>query len=152
MVEFLTEEYIMQKNSQELTSLLYEALLSNLENSIQAIEDKDYMSANKMLQKVNDILYRLGAGLNYNAGIISDQLDHLYNYMADSVIEANRKKDIPAIKEVIGIAEMLADAWNQSIKKKPDQLQRKSMARANAYEQNVMVLEKSDSTAERGSY
>jgi flagellar secretion chaperone FliS len=152
MVEFLTEEYIMQKNSQELTSLLYEALLSNLENSIQAIEDKDYMSANKMLQKVNDILYRLGAGLNYNAGIISDQLDHLYNYMADSVIEANRKKDIPAIKEVIGIAEMLADAWNQSIKKKPDQLQRKSMARANAYEQNVMVLEKADSTAERGSY
>ncbi|MCK6206026.1 flagellar export chaperone FliS [Bacillus infantis] len=142
----------MQKNSQELTSLLYEALLSNLENSIQAIEDKDYMSANKMLQKVNDILYRLGAGLNYNAGIISDQLDHLYNYMADSVIEANRKKDIPAIKEVIGIAEMLADAWNQSIKKKPDQLQRKSMARANAYEQNVMVLEKADSTAERGSY
>ncbi|WP_248137845.1 flagellar export chaperone FliS [Bacillus infantis] len=151
-MEFLTEEYIMQKNSQELTSLLYEALLSNLENSIQAIEDKDYMSANKMLQKVNDILYRLGAGLNYNAGIISDQLDHLYNYMADSVIEANRKKDIPAIKEVIGIAEMLADAWNQSIKKKPDQLQRKSMARANAYEQNVMVLEKADSTAERGSY
>jgi flagellar secretion chaperone FliS len=151
-VEFLTEEYIMQKNSQELTSLLYEALLSNLENSIQAIEDKDYMSANKMLQKVNDILYRLGAGLNYNAGIISDQLDHLYNYMADSVIEANRKKDIPAIKEVIGIAEMLADAWNQSIKKKPDQLQRKSMARANAYEQNVMVLKKADSTAERGSY
>jgi flagellar secretion chaperone FliS len=151
-VEFLTEEYIMQKNSQELTSLLYEALLSNLENSIQAIEDKDYMSANKMLQKVNDILYRLGAGLNYNAGIISDQLDHLYNYMADSVIEANRKKDIPAIKEIIGIAEMLAGAWNQSIKKKPDQMQRKSMARANAYEQNVMVLEKADSTAERGSY
>lgn len=151
-MEFLTEEYIMQKNSQELTSLLYEALLSNLENSIQAIEDKDYMSANKMLQKVNDILYRLGAGLNYNAGIISDQLDHLYNYMANSIIEANRKKDIPAIKEVIGIAEMLADAWNQSIKKKPDQLQRKSMARANAYEQNVMVLEKADSTAERGSY
>ncbi len=151
-MEFLTEEYIMQKNSQELTSLLYEALLSNLENSIQAIEDKDYMSANKMLQKVNDILYRLGAGLNYNAGIISDQLDHLYNYMADSVIEANRKKDIPAIKEVIGIAEMLAGAWNQSIKKKPDQMQRKSMARANAYEQNVMVLEKADGTAERGSY
>ncbi|MEF7566288.1 flagellar export chaperone FliS [Bacillus infantis] len=151
-MEFLTEEYIMQKNSQELTSLLYEALLSNLENSIQAIEDKDYMSANKMLQKVNDILYRLGAGLNYNAGIISDQLDHLYNYMADSVIEANRQKDIPAIKEIIGIAEMLAGAWNQSIKKKPDQLQRKSMARANAYEQNVMVLEKADSTAERGSY
>ena len=50
------------------------------------------MDANKKLQKTNDILHRLGAGLNYEAGIIADQLDTLYNYMADRVIEGNNKE------------------------------------------------------------
>ena len=51
------------------------------------------MEANTKLQKVNDLLERLGAGLNYEAGIIADQLDTLYNYMANQVIEGNLKKD-----------------------------------------------------------
>ncbi len=50
----------------------------------------------------------LGAGLNYEAGIISDQLDALYNYMAERVIEGNKKKDIAMIQEVLSIAERLA--------------------------------------------
>ena len=55
----------------------------------------------KKLQKANDILKRLGVGINYEAGIIADQLDMLYNYMADKLIEANLKKDPEIIKEVI---------------------------------------------------
>ena len=82
-MEFLTDELIYQKNSQEITSLLYEALIDLLNNSIEDIKDKNLIDANKKLQKANDILYRLGAGLNYEAGIIADQLDALYNYMAE---------------------------------------------------------------------
>ncbi len=41
----------------------------------------------------------LDAGLNYDAGIIADQLDMLYNYMADKVIEANIKKDVSILKK-----------------------------------------------------
>ena len=71
------------------------------------------------MQKTNDLLYRLGAGLNYEAGIIADQLDALYNYMAERVIEGNRKKDIAIIQEVLSISERLASAWNEAMKNKP---------------------------------
>ena len=92
----------------------------------------------------------LGAGLNYEAGIIADQLDTLYNYMADRVIEGNRKKDIAIIQEVISISERLASAWNEAMKNKPSQKQSHIRKKANAYEQNVMVLEKETNIVEEG--
>ena len=105
MYDFLTEEIIYKKTSQEITSLLYEACLTSLEEAIEYINSKDFVLANQKITKANNILERLGVGLNYDAGIIADQLDMLYNYMADKLIEANLKKDPSIIKEVIGILE-----------------------------------------------
>ena len=141
-MNFITEELIYQKSSQEITSLLYETLMNQLRDAIEDIKGKNLIDANKKLQKVNDILYRLGAGLNYEAGIIADQLDALYNYMAERTIEANRKKDPAMIQEVLSIAEKLADAWNTAMKNKPSTTQNHLRRKANAYEQNVMVLER----------
>jgi flagellar protein FliS len=141
-VNFITEELIYQKSSQEITSLLYETLMNQLRDAIEDIKGKNLIDANKKLQKVNDILYRLGAGLNYEAGIISDQLDALYNYMAERTIEANRKKDPAIIQEVLSIAERLADVWNKAMKNKPSTTQNHLRRKVNAYEQNVMVLER----------
>ena len=75
--------------------------MNQLRDAIEDIKGKNLIDANKKLQKANDILYRLGAGLNYEAGIIADQLDALYNYMAERTIEANRKKDPAMIQEVL---------------------------------------------------
>ena len=85
MYDFLTEEIIYKKTSQEITSLLYEACLTSLEEAIEYINNKDFVLAHNKLTKANDILDRLELGLNYDAGIIADQLDMLYNYMADKV-------------------------------------------------------------------
>ena len=141
-MNFITDELIYQKSSQEITSLLYETLLNQLRDAIEDIKGKNLIDANKKLQKANDILYRLGAGLNYEAGIIADQLDALYNYMAERTIEANRKKDPTMIQEVLSIAERLAEAWNTAMKNKPSTTQNHLRRKANAYEQNVMVLER----------
>lgn len=149
-VEFLTEEFIYQKNSQELTSLLYEVLIDQLNGSIEDIQENRYIEANTKLQKANDILYRLGAGLNYEAGIIADQLDALYNYMAEQIIEGNKKKDVSLLQGVLSIAERLASAWNEAMKNKPDQKQMQIRRKATAYEQNVMVLEREDNLVEEG--
>ncbi|MGI6647700.1 MAG: flagellar export chaperone FliS [Bacillota bacterium] len=115
----LTEEVLYTKSSQELTSILYQGCLKKLELAIKAIEDKDYLRANYILQRVNDILYRLGAGLNYDAGVIAYQLEALYNYMADKVIEANLKKSILPLKEVLVILNIIADAWKAACEKNP---------------------------------
>ena len=116
--------------------------MNQLRDAIEDIKGKNLIDANKKLQKANDILYRLGAGLNYEAGIIADQLDALYNYMAERTIEANRKKDPAMIQEVLSIAERLAEAWSTAMKNKPSTAQNHLRRKVNAYEQNVMVLEK----------
>lgn len=136
--DFLTEEIIYKKTSQEITSLLYEACLTSLEEAIEYINSKDFVLAHQKVTKANNILERLGVGLNYDAGIIADQLDMLYNYMADKLIEANLKKDPSIIKEVIGILEKVSQAWNETLKK-PKQNLNPNRLKALAYEKNILV-------------
>lgn len=152
MADVLTEEVIYQKSPQELTSLLYEVLIGHLRAAAEAVEKKKYLPANRKLQKANDILYRLGAGLNYEAGIIADQLDALYNYMAERLIVANVKKDAEEIRHVLSIAERIAGAWNEAMKTKPDGTRDGFRKLASAYEQNVMVLDQDINAGKEGKY
>lgn len=150
-MDFLTKEIIYQKSSQEITSLLYEALIDHTKGAIQDIEASRLIEANDKLKKVNDILERLGVGINYEAGIIAEQLDVLYNYMADLVIKANVKKDIEPLKEVLTILEDISGAWQTAMKNnKSSQIQQQLFRKTNAYERNVMVYEREPNTVEEG--
>ncbi|STO13710.1 Flagellar protein fliS [[Flavobacterium] thermophilum] len=136
-LDFLTEEWIYQKNSQQLTALLYEGLMECLEEAIAALEQKDYWKANKQLQKGNDILRRLGVGLRYDAGIIAHQLDALYNYMAERLIEANMKKDVKIVQEVWQLTTTIATAWNEALKSGASSAQTARNPKTAAYEQFI---------------
>lgn len=140
-MDFITKEIIYQKSSQEITALLYEVLIDTTHEAIKDIQEKQYIDANLKLKKVSDLLERLGVGLNYEAGIMADQLDALYNYMADLVIKANIHKEIALLEEVVSITEELAAAWRTSMKNKSQQSNRQLLKKANAYEKNVMVYE-----------
>lgn len=140
-LEVLTEEIVYKKNSQQLTALLYEGFIESLEAAITLIEQKNYIDANKRLQKANDILRRLGVGLKYDAGIIAHQLDALYNYMAERLIEANVKKDISIIKEVLQLMTTISSAWNEALKKESQPTQQSFMQKAAAYEKFVTTYE-----------
>jgi flagellar protein FliS len=134
----ITNDALHKKTPQEITSLLYEACLDNLEDAKVSIDIKDYLVANMKLQKANDILHRLGGGLNYEAGIVADQLDSLYNYLANRVVQANYHKDIVIIDEVIKNVEIIYSAWYEAMKKNVD-LENKTMKlKKNAYEKNAM--------------
>lgn len=138
MTGMLTESALHKKSPQELTALLYEACLTRLEEAIEDIENKNYVIANQKLQKANDILHRLGAGLNYEAGIIADQLDLLYNYMADRLVEANLNKDVTIIKGVIQQLEEIAGAWNSAMKKNATDPAAAIRKKVSAYENSVL--------------
>ncbi|MDF1507820.1 flagellar export chaperone FliS [Robertmurraya sp. DFI.2.37] len=141
MTEIFTESAIHQKSPQEITALLYEGCMTNLEEAIDFINSKDYVLANRKLQNANDILQRLGAGLNYDAGIIADQLDVLYNYMADKIVEANLNKDVKIIKEVLHSLEEISAAWNQAMKNKTADPAAGIRKKASAYEKSVLTEE-----------
>jgi flagellar secretion chaperone FliS len=137
MMDLLSEEMLYQKSSQELTALLYEGLIMNLEEAIECINTKNYMDTNKKIQKANDILERLGVGLKYEAGPIAEQLDTLYNYMANLLIEANLRKDPQIIKNVLKLIQPIAEAWNEILKKQVH-TQSNVTKKVLAYENNIM--------------
>ena len=136
-MEFLTEEMIYKKTPQELTALMYEGLMENLESAIIFIDEQDYIEANQKLQKANDILHRLGVGLKYEAGPIAQQLDTLYNFMATELIEANLKKDKQKIQGVLKIISEIAGAWNTAMKTTVSSTQ-KIHKKVAAYESSIM--------------
>ncbi|MBM7577756.1 flagellar export chaperone FliS [Jeotgalibacillus terrae] len=142
-MNFLSKELLYQKSPQELTSLLYEAAITKLEKAIQDTKEQNYIEANQSYQRVNDILHRLGAGLNYESGIIADQLDAVYNFMADEIVMANLKKDAGKAEEVLTLLKEISDSWNQATK--ANQTTKPRPSKANPYEQHVMVEEKDHS-------
>lgn len=139
MAVVLTENDIHGKTPQELTSLLYETCIDKLENATQAIKKKNFIEANTLLQGCNDILYRLGAGLNYEAGIIADQLEVIYNYMAEKLIQANIQKDVNIINEVVSLLTMLDEAWKDAMKKGNASANQTAKRKAMAYEQDLRL-------------
>jgi flagellar protein FliS len=133
----LTENDIYEKTSQELTSLLYVTIIDKLEKATEAITKKNYLLANQLLQSSNDILYRLGAGINYEAGIIADQLEAIYNYMAERLIQANFRKDVSLIEEVIRLLKIISEAWDNAMKLGMSPVNQTLRKKAIAYEQDL---------------
>jgi flagellar secretion chaperone FliS len=140
-MEALKKEVIFKKSPQELTALLYEGIIENLEKAIDLINEKAYVEANSKLQRTNDILNRLGVGLKYEAGPIGQQLDVLYNYMADQIIQANLKKDTGLLKEMIELIEPISMAWNEVLKKNINLTQSSSVKKVSAYENSIMRVQ-----------
>ncbi|GEL08285.1 flagellar export chaperone FliS [Salisediminibacterium halotolerans] len=130
----ISYEALHKKTPQEITALLYEAILTQLEEAKDEIKMNNMMDANRKLQQSNDILYRLGAGLNYEAGIIAEQLDALYNYAANRLIEANIEKNIAKIDEVIGLLTPVIQAWQKTVRQKPESFSKPAVMKHQAYE------------------
>lgn len=133
----LTEEILKKKTPQQLTALLYEACIRNLEEAIYYMENKKYMESNQKVQKSIDIVERLGAGINYEAGIIADELDALYNYINNQLLRANIEKNVEITQEVLTLVNNLAVSWNQALQSQTDKQSQLTKARTNAYEQHI---------------
>lgn len=111
MLRIYEEQELMDLKPQELTSLLYQAFLEKLRGSIKAMEQGDPLGSNYLLQGCNDILERLGGGINYKAGIIADQLEALYDFCSEKLLEANIKKDKVMMSQVLKIMENISQGW-----------------------------------------
>ncbi|RFU69338.1 flagellar export chaperone FliS [Peribacillus saganii] len=137
-MEVLTKDVIYNKSPQELTSFLYEGVMDHLEAAIVLIDEKNFLEANYKIQKANDIFHRLGVGLKYEAGPIAEQLDTLYNFMANELVVANVKKDSTKIRRILNLVQQISGAWNTVLKQNPATVQPKINKKVAAYESAIM--------------
>lgn len=106
---------ISEANPHRLVQMLMEGGLDRMAQAKGALERGDIALKGLMLGKATDILIGLRDGLNpekAEAPEAIEQLDGLYVYMTNRLMEANTNNDAAIIDEVSGLLETLKSGWD----------------------------------------
>lgn len=113
------EHRILSAKPEELTLLLYEGIVRFLKQSKLYIEQKQIEKASNSIIRAQDIVDELNNTLDMEFEV-SKGLRSLYTYINEKLVDANIKKDIHIIDEVLPICEELRDAWKEAMKSMRD--------------------------------
>ena len=107
---------IMTASSAELTLMLYEGAIKFCNIAIIGVEENDIEKAHNNIVKVENIIGEFIATLNHKYPVAKD-FENVYNYLMDSLIEANMKKDKEILEEVLGYLREMRDTWKEVMKR-----------------------------------
>lgn len=111
----IKENSINTATPEELTLMLYNGAIKFLNQAAIAIEKKDYMQANTFIQKTKDIIreFQITLDMKYE---ISEELNTAYDYMHRRLTDANMKKDLEILNEVLEYLRLFRDTWKEAMK------------------------------------
>jgi flagellar protein FliS len=95
-----------------LVTMLYDALVTNLDLAERGIAASDLHTANRGLVKAQAILIELRSSLKPELWSGGPRLAALYEYLIREVVQANVTKDAKAVKACRQLIEPLRDAWH----------------------------------------
>lgn len=96
----------------ELTLMLYEGAIKFCNIAIMAIEQKDIPKAHTNIMKVQNIIQEFQATLDHKYPVAKD-FDNVYTYLKSRLVEANLKKDIEILNEVLEHLRTMRDTWKE---------------------------------------
>lgn len=82
----------------------------------QAIIDKDVKKAHESIVRTQDIFIELMATLDRNAGQWAEQIFKVYEFINSRLVQANLKKSVEIMDEVIPIIEEVRNTWSEAYK------------------------------------
>ncbi|MBE6064845.1 flagellar export chaperone FliS [Clostridium cochlearium] len=83
----------------------------------QGIEEKDIKKAHENIIKTQNIFYELMATLDVEkGGEWAENLMKIYDFIIQRLLEANIKKDVKIMDEIIPIIEDIRDTWHEAYK------------------------------------
>jgi flagellar protein FliS len=98
----------------ELIVMLYDGVLRNTANALEAMERRDIRTRRDAISKSLAIISELQSTLNLEqGGDIAVELDRLYSWMTDALVQATIKQDAKPVHDVRTVVENLRDAWQQ---------------------------------------
>jgi flagellar protein FliS len=120
----LNNPYAVYKNNsvnfaskEQLLLMLVDGAVKFAKLGRQAIIDKKIAEAHKNIVRTQDIFYELMATLDVQAGgDWARKLMSVYDFIVRRLIEANLKKDIAIMDEVIPLIEEIRDTWYEAYK------------------------------------
>ena len=114
--EAYKRQQVMTATPEALTLMLYNGALRFMKEGMDAMAKKDYEQCNTSLQKTQKIIMEFQATLKMEYEI-SHQLMPLYDYVYNSLVEANMKSNPAKVQESIDLIKELRDAWAEAMKK-----------------------------------
>lgn len=107
---------INMASKENLLIMLVDATVRCTKIARKAIDDRNIPLAHKELTRVQDIYIELMATLNMDGGDFTKDLYKLYEFVKDKLYEANIKKDVAIIDEVMPIIEEIRNMWHEASK------------------------------------
>lgn len=109
---------IMTATPAELTRMLYNGAIKFVNQGIESIEKKDLASAHTYIIKAQCIMEELRATLDVKYEI-GQQMDKLYVFIIDLLIQGNIKKDMNVLNQANDFIREFRDVWQQIMKQAP---------------------------------
>jgi flagellar protein FliS len=98
--------------------MLYEAAIRYVKKAADCIDKKDNAGKGVAIGKVHDIINELNTSLNFEVGgDIARNLERLYNFMVDQLVQANAKNSKENLMNVQKNLETLLEGWRGAIEK-----------------------------------
>jgi len=108
-----SSEQVPSASSEELVVMLFEGAVRFAREARAAIERRDRAAAEPLVERVRAIVRELDASLDPNAGLISNHLAAIYEYVLRRLGEP--ELDVVTLDEVIDDLGALTDAWRGAV-------------------------------------
>lgn len=106
---------ILTASPAELTLMLYEGAIKFCNIAVMGIEQSNIQKAHDNIIKVERIVREFQITLNFDYPVAKD-FDAIYTYLIRRLHEANVKKSIPILEEVLGHLRTMRDTWKEVMK------------------------------------
>lgn len=105
---------VMTASPQELTLMLYNGCLKFIRLAKKAMVEDDFEVKNTNIIKAQSIIQELRITLNQEIEV-SANLEKMYEYKYNRLVESNMKNDLEILEEVEGLIVDLRDTWKQAM-------------------------------------
>jgi flagellar protein FliS len=104
-------------SKEQLLLMLTEGAVKFCKVARQAIVDKDIKKAHDALVRTQDIFSELMVSLDTSVGEWAVQMYNVYAFIKEKLIEANMKKSLEIIDEILPLVEDINETWKEAYKR-----------------------------------
>lgn len=104
-------------SKEQLLLMLVEGAVKFCKIARQAILDKDIKKANDSLVRTQEIFSELMVSLDTTQGEWAVQLYNVYDFIKRRLFEANMKKSLEIVDEVLSLVEDINETWKEAYKR-----------------------------------
>ena len=104
-------------SKEQLLLMLVEGAVKFCKIGRQAIVDKDVKKAHDALVRTQDIFTELMISLDKTAGEWAVQMFNVYAFIKEKLVEANMKKSVEIVDEILPLIEDINETWQEAYRK-----------------------------------